>query len=241
MKTGKARRGTAAAWCGLIAGFLFAGVIALAADGTAQTILQKVADTYASLKSYHFEGTTVAETKAGTTDSKSETAFSIAMSPPNKLRVEFRYPNAGEWVRVSDGKTTMRYRSITKELKKDAASPDDQDILRGTPISSFDRIAEGVKKATLLPEESLDVNGKSVPCYVIEVEYNTASALPGMEPMPTRYWIDKARNIILKQVTGSRSTKQDATHATENTRTTTFTTASINETVPDTMFAFNPK
>ena len=234
MKTGKV--------LGVLAGaFFIAAGISAAVGGDAQAILQKVADTYANLKSYHFEGKTVAETKAGTTDSTSETGFSIAMSPPNKLRVEFRYANAGTWMRVSDGKTTMRYRSLTKEMKKDPASPDDQDILRGTPVSAFDRIADGVKKVTLLPEESLQVGGQNVPCYVIEVEYNTASVLPGMEQMPVRYWIDKARNIVLKRVTGTRSTKQDAMHATTNTRTTTFTVASVNENVPDTLFAFNPK
>lgn len=234
MKAGKAS--------GVLAGaLLIAAGLAAAPGGDAQAILQKVADTYSNLKSYHFEGTTVAETKTGPTDYKSDTGFSIAMSPPNKLRVEFRYANSGRWVRVSDGKTTMRYRSLTKEMKKDPASPDDQDILRGTPISSFDRIAEGVKKATMLPEETLQVDNKSVPCYVIEVEYNTASVLPGMEQMPTRYWIDKSRNIVLKMVTGTRSTKQDASRATTNTRTTTFTVASVNENVPDTLFAFNPK
>ncbi|HLJ17214.1 MAG TPA: hypothetical protein VKV15_22155 [Bryobacteraceae bacterium] len=225
----------------LIGILLLATGFAVAAGGDAQTILQKVADTYANLKSYHFEGVTVAETKASTTDSKSATEFSIAMSPPNKLRVEFRYQNSGNWVRVSDGKTTLRYRSLTKELKKDPASPDDLDILRGTPISSYDHITDGMKKATLLPEESLEVNGKSVPCYVVEVEYTPGLLLAGMEQMPTRYWIDKARNIVLKQVTGTRSATQDPSRSTVNTRTTTFTTASVNEDVPDTMFAFNPK
>jgi outer membrane lipoprotein-sorting protein len=234
MKTGKA-------WTILLGGLLTVAGIAAPAATDAQAILQKVADTYTNLKSYHFEGTTVAETKAGTTDSSSETGFSVAMSPPNKLRVEFRYANAGSWVRVSDGKTTMRYRSLTKEMKKDPASPDDLDMGRATPISTNHRTAAGVNNATLLPEESLQVNGASVPCYVVEVEYNTASARPGMEPLPTRYWIDKARDIVLKQVTGTRSTKQDASHATQNTRTTTFTVASVNENVPDTLFAFNPK
>src|SRR5579872_6789221 len=69
----------------LIGILLLATGFAVAAGGDAQTILQKVADTYANLKSYHFEGVTVAETKASTTDSKSATEFSIAMSPPNKL------------------------------------------------------------------------------------------------------------------------------------------------------------
>ena len=219
---------------------LLGGTALLAAGEDAQATLQHVADTYANLKSYHFAGTIVAETKAGTTLSRTGTEFDVAMSPPAKLRVEYRYEHAGNWVRVSDGKTTSRYRSLTKEFKRDAASPDDLDILRGTPVSSFDHIADGAKKVTQLPDESIAIDGKQIPCEVLEVEYPPNALMAGMVPIPTRYWIDKSRNIVLKQVSGSRSTSGDAMHHTENTRTTTFTVASVNETVPDTLFAFNP-
>lgn len=217
-----------------------AGATLCAFGQDTQTTLQRVSDTYANLKSYHFAGAILAETKAGNSVSRSGTEFDVAMSAPAKLRVEYRYEHAGNWVRVSDGKTTSRYRSLTKEFKRDAAAPEDLDILRGTPVSSFEHIAEGVKKATLLPEETVAVGGQAVPCLVLEVEYPPGALLAGMVPIPTRYWIDKSRNIILKQVTGTRSQTDDASRRTENLRTTTFTVASINEDVPDTLFAFNP-
>jgi hypothetical protein len=82
----------------------------------AMQILSKVAQTYRGLKSYHFEGATVAETNSVGGKSTSETGFVIAYMAPYKSRVEFRYPSAGNWIRVSDGRILSCYRSIRKEL-----------------------------------------------------------------------------------------------------------------------------
>src|SRR5579863_4763211 len=204
----------------LMLSFLLATGTAFCED--AMQILGKVGQTYRGLTSYHFEGATVSETNSVGARSTSETEFVVAYTAPNKFRVEFRYPNAGNWIRVSDGRTLSRYRSITKELKQEAAGTDDLNILNGTLVVGFEDIDQGVKKATLLDPEAVDIGGEKVDCNVVEVEREQHQLLPGTEPQPEKLWIDKARFIILRRVTGTKSAVQSAAHQTENLRTTTF-------------------
>jgi outer membrane lipoprotein-sorting protein len=205
----------------------------------AMAILGKVGQTYRGSTSYHFEGTTVSETNSATAKSSSETEFVVAYTAPNRFRVEFRYPNAGNWIRVSDGRTLSRYRSITKELKQQAAGSDDLNILNGTLMVSFRDIDQGVKKATLLDSEPVSLGGQKLDCYVIELERDQPHLLPGTESLPEKLWIDKSRFIVLRRASGTKSIEQSADRETENIRTTTFSVARINEPVEDALFALN--
>ena len=216
---------------------LLATGIALCED--AMQILSRVGQTYRGSKSYHFEGATVSETDSAAAKSTSETEFVVAYTAPNKFRVEFRYPNAGNWVRVSDGRTLSRYRSITKELKQQAAGSDDLNILNGTLMVSLNDIDQGVKKARLLDSEPVSLGGQNVDCYVIELERDQPHVLTGTESLPEKLWIDKSRFIVLRRVSGTKSVTQSADKATENLRTTTFSVARINEPVEDALFALN--
>jgi len=202
-------------------------------------ILGKVTQTYRGLRSYHFEGTTVSETNSAGAKSASEIEFVVAYTAPNKFRVEFRYPNAGNWIRVSDGQTLYRYRSITKEMKQEAAGTDDLNILKGTLVLSFQDIDQGVKKATLLESEPVNIGAQKVDCYVVEAQREQPQLLRGTEQLPEKLWIDKTRLIVLRRVSGTKSVAQSGGQETENIRTTTFSVARINEPVEDPLFALN--
>lgn len=230
-------RGIIAVLCAL----LF-GLAGTAAGQDPKEILNQVGAKYASLQSYDFQGGIVAETRSGAGTSTSENSFQFVLSRPDKIRVEYRYPTAGSWVRVSDGKTTARYRSLTKEFTESAATPDDFDVfIRSTPISAYELIAERVQSATLTGSETVAVGTDNIDCYVLEVQYEFHSLLPDTEPLPTKYWIDKKRMIVLKQVSGTRSKSQTGGQRTENISTTKFTVAKIDEPVADALFAFKPK
>jgi outer membrane lipoprotein-sorting protein len=220
---------------------VFALVLPLAATpATAQEakeILGKVRETYTNLQSCHLEGSILAETRAGRATSKYETHFEIAVVKPNKVKVEFQYPGAGSWLRVSDGKTMYRYRSLNKQLKQEPASPYDLDVLKGTVISNYENILDGLKSAQLKGSEPAQVGDKSADCYVVEAQYQRRNEREGVEPLPTKYWIDKARSVLLRQVSGTRSTSGGT--ETENIRTTSFSLVQINQPVPDTVFLFN--
>src|SRR5271156_4605635 len=79
----------------------------LLADDASQ-ILKQTEETYRGVKSYRFEGATLSETKVGGSVSKSASSFVVAFEKPNKFQVEYVYPTAGNWVRVSDGKMTWK-------------------------------------------------------------------------------------------------------------------------------------
>src|SRR5882724_11311004 len=93
-----------------LAGLAVVSALAMPASAEdAARILAQVSSTYQGLTSYHFEGLTVSESKTKNVDSKSETQFVFAFTQPNRFRVEVRYPQAGNWVRVSDGKTLSNF------------------------------------------------------------------------------------------------------------------------------------
>ena len=95
----------------------------------ASDVLKSVANTYQNLRGYYFEGSTLSETKMGNNDSKSETKFVVAFESPNRFRVEYIYPTAGNWIRVSNGTNTWKERSISKDFSKAAAVPEDAPMM----------------------------------------------------------------------------------------------------------------
>jgi outer membrane lipoprotein-sorting protein len=207
----------------------------------ATEILKKTGENYQNLKSAHFEATTVSDTRLGSSDVKQETKLEVALVKPDKVKVDYHYPNdIGRWLRVSDGKTFSGYRSITKEKKQSPASENDLNILRGTFVERYKGIADNVTSAKILKSEPVNVGGKDIDCWVIEVNYKPGLLPEGTEALPTTYWIDKSRNLVLKQTSGTKS-KSHGNNDSTNIRTTTFTVADVNGSVPDTEFAFNPK
>lgn len=202
-------------------------------------LLKKVEDTYNNLNSAHFEAVRASKTQVGKDiGASSETKMIVSVSKPNKVKVDYIYPGqGGEWLRVSDGKTFSGFRSITKENKQQPASENDMDILNGTFVDRFRHIAENVASAKILRDESVAVGSKQIPCRVVEVTYKNPVLPPNTEQLPTTYWIDKDRNIVLKETSGTRST----TSKSETIRTLTFTAADVNTPLADTEFAFNPK
>ena len=217
--------------CRILCVWASAGFV-LAQDAT--QLLKTTAETYRGFKSYHFEGNTVVETKVGSNVSKSETAFVVAFQQPNQFRLEVIYPSAGNWVRVSDGKTVWKYRSITKELNKAAATDDDLRLLASSPLAAFSRIDEGATNASVVGSDTVTIDGKNFDCYVVQLE-QPSTKTDAAQPLPTKLWIDKSGHLILRQIGGSASHGAGST-STENTRTTTFTLAAVNQPVPDELF-----
>jgi outer membrane lipoprotein-sorting protein len=214
------------------------GVFTVAALGQdAQQILRQVAETYQNLKSYHFQGVSLSEANVDGKRSTAETPFDIAFASPNKLKVEYRYPGGDSWIRVSDGVTLVRYRSPSGDLRREPASRDDLKILKGTFISDFGLLARTTSSARVVGSETLSVGGKDIDCYVVEAQQQRVVP-DGTKVLPTKWWIDKARSIIAKQVTATSSAY--AAHTTVNSRTVSFTLARANEELPRTLFQFEP-
>ena len=203
------------------------------ADDAAQ-ILKATADTYQNLKSYHFEGTTTTETKVGSSDSKTEMSFVVAYKQPNEFRIEYVYPGSGNWVRVSDGKTTWKHRALTKENTQATATDDDLRMLETSPIADFDQIDQDVASASIMGSEPVTVGGQSFDCYVIQVQAKATST--GLPAQPVKFWIDKTRHLVLRQSTGESASHGSTT--TENLKTVALTRADINQSIADDLFEY---
>lgn len=210
-------------------------------DKEAKKLLEKVGRTYNNLKSYSFESITTIETKADRIRQKVEFRESTAVVKPDKVRVE-----TTNMLVVSDGRTIWSYAPQLKEYtRKDVsaakASPgssQELSLLNLPQRPPYGQIAQGVIRARILREETLEIEGKSFDCIVVEVEYDLR--LPAsIKQSPKTFWIDKARNIVLRE-SYTMSMESSAFGPTETKRTTTFTAAKLNEPLSDSLFAFVP-
>jgi len=211
----------------------------LMADDASQ-VLKTVANTYQNLRSYYFEGSTVSETKMGASLSKQETKFVAAFQSPNLFRVEYVYPTAGNWIRVSDGTKTWRERSISKDFSEAAAVPEDIYMMDDSPIAAFEKIDKNVANATMAGSEPVTVGVQPYDCDVIQGDLTDPGGAAGPTTTPTKFWIDKTRHLVLRQVSTS-SSRSNKGVTNENIRTTTITRADVSQPVPPAVFQLAPE
>ena len=213
-------------------------VLALAGACLAQdsaAILKAISENYRTLKSYQFEGTLAAETGTERTKTSSVETFAYAFADPDRFMVDVHYDNkAGSWKRASNGKTLTEIRTITKEFNQRAATSDDMRILGLTTVGSFEEMENGITTSKVTGSEKLTVSGQEIDCWVIETDRQVGILPEGVKATPTIFWVDKARNIVLKIVAGTESNFKGK--ATKNIRTTVFTSARINQPVPNDVF-----
>jgi len=114
---------------------------------------------------------------------------------------------------------------------------------------SIGSISAGPRSAHWDPEETIEIAGHKVPCYVIR--FGTADYPPvpqARQALPTssteieRFWIDKSRRVIVKmeQTADSLRGKPGNPYsvATHSVTTTVYTTVRLNQPPPDSLFTF---
>jgi len=201
----------------------------------AKAILAKVTDAYESLSSYHFVGKTLSETTIKTHTTRNELNFIAAYQAPDKFRLEFRYPDAGKWVRASDGQFLREVRTLTKEARKTPVDQNTIYLIHGSPTYNFEKLSRTATKPVVLKSEIVSVGGQQVDCQVVQFESHRRELREGETPGPSMVWIAKDSSIIVREelrtfaaVRGERS---------ESKRTTTIETFSINKTLSQDLFS----
>ena len=139
-----------------------------AAEQDAAAILLRTAEVYPALTSYLFEGKSVTENTTGGKSLQTAMEFTAAFQAPNKLRLEFRYPNAGNWLRVSDGEFLLESRSTEKGSKRTPATEWTIRALKSSPVGNFERLSQTAQNPVLARSETLKVDDKAVECDVIQ-------------------------------------------------------------------------
>jgi outer membrane lipoprotein-sorting protein len=201
------------------------GGFAVAQD--AMTILKGVTETYSALKSYEFQGNTINATVTGKATAATEEDFTIVFTAPDHFLVEFRYPKAGEWTRASNGTTMTEIRTVTKEFTQRPTTQFDIRVLDNSPIGAYYDMEKGISQATVAGSETLTLEGQPVDCWVIEANREVDMVPDGVKRLPTKFWIDKARKLVLKQESGTESLATGS-KAAKNTKTITITLVKLN-------------
>ncbi|MBO0725456.1 MAG: redoxin domain-containing protein [Blastocatellia bacterium] len=212
----------------------------------AQAILKKVNETYRNLKSYQFEYKTVSgsrtERNGLTATTHNESLSRITAVRPDRIRVETQ-DSLSSVLFIADGHTVWLYSSHLNAYTKRAPGTVDifaaakstdssyESIARGvnTKLASYARLTSEPRNLTLLPNETLTVNGRQIPCYVLSfVKGNT------------RYWIDRERYLVLRE-SMDQMIQNSPGSVTHYQRQVDFISTAINEPAPESVFSYTPQ
>lgn len=201
----------------------------------ARTILAKAAELYPSLHSYSFEGTAITEITIKGKVSQTALNFTVAYQEPDKFRLEFRYPNAGNWLRVSDGLFLLEIRTVTKESSRTPVTPYTIRALNSSPIANFQRLFKTAENPKVLRADAIEIAGRKIPCDVIQFTSHRRELRDNESPGPSLVWIAKDTGIVLgEEIRTSASMKGETS---ESKRTTSIVSFQINEGISHEVFS----
>jgi len=222
-----------------------AGLARSAAAPDARAILDNVTRTYRTLTSFHFAGQVDVDMNRQGTRQSFGIPLIAAAAKPGRWRIEMQSPTMGMLV-VTDGTTTTTYSEQAHQYTRKPAPPargaaDSAEAMAGpgSPIGRYFGITRSLKGARWVDRRTLDLGGRRVECDLIAAEYERPPNAEA-EYSPTLYWIERARSVVLRESTHVRGNQPGPDGAIELDQTTTFTTARINEKLPDSLFAFRP-
>lgn len=236
----------------------------------AKELLKKVSAANQNLKSFQFEGQTVLEMKGDGVFMRFELPFVLASGKAGQKRAQTKNPFEGSRTIVSDGQTEWVYQVADKQFTKKPFDKKSLPEAGTSSLSQFKRysmfadlisedLTEGLVSAKVLREEAVELGGKHINCYVIEANFSdrnqptasstgnaagTAGEQEKSVAFPMTFWVDKERLIVLRHhFDGGGIFAQMLKAFADNanfTMSTTLTVAKINESLPDSLFAFVP-
>jgi thiol-disulfide isomerase/thioredoxin/outer membrane lipoprotein-sorting protein len=190
-------------------------------------LLKAVAKTYtAGADTFHMEAITEITSNADLHHEWRKVYHTAIKGPGNVYRIETRSPY-GSFTQVSDGTNEWVYLVEGRIYVKRPLPENWPQFPRLQFAGSYElsqawsmrtwleSTAASYKHATMLPQETIDVEGRSYPCYVVDA----TSKDGGMIYTDTDYyahvtlWIDKSALVFRKQVTHARAF-MSATHDT---------------------------
>jgi peroxiredoxin/outer membrane lipoprotein-sorting protein len=179
-----------------------------------EELLLRVSEVYRNLKSYRFEGSVLREKKGEGYFERREIPVLKMGAPPDQIRSETGWPGR-KLVIVQNREKSSVYLSRTRqftqgdqaEVKSRMAeiSGSMDSAMASLVASTYSTLAEWGRPVGSITEDTLEVDGKPVVCWVLEVEETSPKIRPGfLAPMPRKFWIDRERLIILKEVSPMR-------------------------------------
>lgn len=233
----------------LAATFLLLASSAVAED--AAQLLKRVAETYRSATSLHIQSETFSILLSGSSQSLNNRQQTIAFQKPGKYLSISQSPGDSHQI-ASDGTTLWRVLPGRREFIQNPVEGDIYSIKGGgreaemllgrlkMMMISHQRVTENLSFSTLLPDETVEVNGTRFDCHVVFAKYTPSSAVS--MSLSRTYWIDKKRLLILRDEGQSRGPRSplEPFEKMENRLINRVLVASINEPLPDDLFQFKP-
>jgi peroxiredoxin/outer membrane lipoprotein-sorting protein len=213
-------------------------------------LIKRVSDNYAQLKSYQLKLTVSTEIKSRTEQKNIESEVEISVSRPGKARIVLS-GGLGEMQLFSDGVTTWAFLPLVKQYTRKPGSlepSDESETSHSSPGFSvlatelrghYEKLAERVGSAKLLPEDVLNVEGKDIKAAVVEVEQAPRDGETDSRTLRT-YWIDPERLLVLKRVRTTAASVDGRDDSLEMKVITTLKWIKLNEPLPAGHFVFKP-
>jgi peroxiredoxin/outer membrane lipoprotein-sorting protein len=223
-------------------------------------ILKKVNEAYRNLKSYQFEYKTVSDSKTErdgmTSTMRDERLSRITAVRPDRIHVETKDSHSSV-IFIANGQTVWMYSSELNAYTKRASGSVDLFAEAKRYDSRYERMARGVNtkleeyaqlvkmeeyaqlvaephNLTLLPNETLTVEGRRIPCYVLSIVRDT-----GSNRGATRYWIDRDRHLVLRE-SMDQTFRIGPGSVMRSMHLVNFMSAAINQPVADSAFSYTP-
>jgi TonB family protein len=187
---------------------------------------------------------------------KREELFVNAAIKPDRYRIESKNTHISV-TSVSDGKTKWLYAPGANEFTRTEEGPPVR-LVTGSPSSPvqdsastahlaiatnllavYSRVADRLGEAKIIGEETLEIGGRRSDCLVIEAYYFAASAGSQSNTLTRKLWIDKSRNIVLREIQHTEA-RMPWGRTINSKMTYTFTVARVGEQIPDALFSFVP-
>src|SRR5262245_2246810 len=222
----------------------------------AKAILKQVAETYKNLRSYHFEGRytleQVTESRGLKDEFKREELVVNAAIKPDRSRIESKNTHISV-TSISDGKTKWLYAPGPNEYTKTGEGPvrlvTDGPVKNSAPmahlaiatnlLAGYSRVSDRLGVAKIIGEETLEIGGRRSDCFVIEAYYFAASTGSQTSTLTRKLWIDKSRNIVLREIQHTEA-KMPWGRTINSNIAYNFTVATVGEPIPETLFTFVP-
>ena len=216
---------------------------------SAQQILEKTAENYRGVTGYAFTGSVV--THMVIQDQVQDIVNSIVAvyGGPGRSRFEVDTPS-DRTVLVTAGDSTFTYASALAQYSVQPATVQAAamaglpalDPAAAHPFAGYGRLADHVAEARLVGQDTASVNGKTIPTYVVDIQYDTTVAPPsptGVLQKPKRLTIDAREFLVVGDETSlerSHPALPKPIHIEQSAR---YSGVSWNAPQPDSMFAFN--
>ena len=178
-------------------------------DADPLTLMTNVANHYAQATSYHIEAIEERTTMNELDRDWEKILLTAIEAPRGRYRYEARTGHGSAAI-VSDGKTKWTYHVEAHMYTTSAAAGNDVGTKRvfaqeemeigvaKALVAEIRTLPSLLKSAKLLPDETIELNGRKIECFVVSFKNSDLEKNRSSGGMEVTIWIDKSANVVLK-------------------------------------------